>query len=230
MSKVLQRQVVVVHRQLDATEQSFSFNLGLRFSPTKVIIRTISYGKNAQTGENYVSGIIYPWSNGEVSDIFIDDNNGNFCSNPNTTFHLKSGSSLLNGDATFIIKRLTDTEAEHDVDGLLGITIEFIQEDIPEPKPKTTEIDKLINFLKTEKASRDIYPFNPVSVQKGGCHMCMCGGQAPTQDDRNALNQIDPIPDIHTDMTAPEDQVVIETQPFEDIQAEEGKQEEAKKE
>ena len=160
---IKQRQVVVVHRFLDTTEQSFTYNLNLDFVPTSVIVKTITYGKNASSGENYTNGIIYPWSNGRVSSIFIDDNNGSFCSNPGTIFDLKkSGGLLINGDVRFTIKELADTQTPHDVAGLIGITLEFLQEEYPEPSPLVNEMKQLINVLSNVNKPRDVYPFDNI--------------------------------------------------------------------
>ncbi len=226
MSKILQRQTVIIHREVDANDSTFSFNLGLNFVPTSVILRSLNFGKTDATPDNYVNGVILPWTNGEIGCAFVYAGNSPIFSNPGTIFDLsKKGSSLVNGDVNFTIVKLTDTEEASGVIGVLALTFEFIQEDIQLPKPKTTDIDKLINFLKTEKASRDIYPFNPVQSQTGRGHGCMCGGQAVTEDQRNALNQTDPIPDV-IDMS--EGQEPVE-EPTEEGK-EEKKQEEGKEE
>lgn len=223
MSRILQRQVVVIHRAVEGVgEVPFGFNLDLEFIPTSVIIRTIAYRRNTGTG---LHGIKVNWLKARSGIIgLINGSTGDdFVSNPNTTFQIKNGASLLNGDVLINLVKLSDDENPEELGGTLGITFEFIQEDKPTPKPKTTDIDRLINFLKTEKASRDIYPFNPVSTQLGKGH-CMCGGQVATEDDRNTFQQTEPIPDVTSQMEMSEGQEPIATQFFEEQPQEEEKE------
>jgi hypothetical protein len=219
MSRILQRQVVVVHRATNG-DIPFGFNLDLDFVPSSVIVRTIAYRRNTGSG---LHGIKCSWlkARSGLIGVLVGSANDDFISNPNTIFQIKNGASILNGDVLFNLVKLGDNETEEQLDGVLGLTLEFIQEDIPEPKPKSTDIDKLINFLKTEKASRDIYPFNPVSTQLGKGHGCMCGGQVATEDDRNSLQQVEPIPDVTSQVEMSEGQEPIATQFFEEQEQEE---------
>jgi len=162
---IKQRQVVVVHRQLAAggggIEEEFSFNLGLDFVPTSVIVRTIAYRLNSATG---LHAIRTSWIKSKDNNLglFICSANNDFVSNPNTTFKISNPGSLINGDTKFSIKKLTDAEIDPTADGALGLTLEFIQEDYPEPSPLVNEMKQLINVLSNVNKPRDVYPFDNI--------------------------------------------------------------------
>jgi hypothetical protein len=166
---IKQRQVVVVHRQLAAggggIEEEFSFNLGLDFVPTSVIVRTIAYRLNSATG---LHAIRTSWIKSKDNNLglFICSANNDFVSNPNTTFKISNPGSLINGDTKFSIKKLTDAEIDPTADGALGLTLEFIQEDYPEPSPLVNEMKQLINVLSNVNKPRDVYPFDNIDRTK----------------------------------------------------------------
>lgn len=172
---VKQRQVVVVHKRLSA-EQSFSFNLNLRFVPTQAIIRSISY--LSTTGlTNSINGILYPWSNGEVGDVIIDNLTSQYISNPGTIFHLDNAGYLMNGDVKFSIRQLTNSQITNNLAGDLSITIEFLQEEYPKPSPLASEMKQLISVLSNVNKPRDVYPFDNIDR----------GVQPPTADNQPSL-------------------------------------------
>jgi len=240
MSKVLQRQVVVVNRFLSPSEQSFRVNLGLNFTPTKVIVKSLSYGKNAQSGLNYTNGIVFPWCDGEIGGVIIDDNNNNFLSNPNTTFDLKNGGALMNGSSLFIIYRLTDSVVPHHISGMVSFTFEFLQEETQDLKPQSNDMNVLINYLKQRDSQQNIYPYSQLPTQLGKGH-CMRGGadmeeekapiepQMVVKDRRNPYtDQVNPIPSVHKLDVEPREEVEEEPKK-EEVETKEDKIEEDKK-
>jgi len=174
---MIQRQIEVAHLNLTAGVENYSVDLHLDFVPTACILRTIAYTKNGGTGSNDLHGIKATWANHHhLLGTFVDDNNGNFISNPGSYLDLKnSGGALMNGQISFEIVKLTNSQITTTAVGVIALTFEFIKE-YEEETPKVSDIDKLLFFLKSEKASKSIYPFGQIENQSGkGCCGCMRG-------------------------------------------------------
>jgi hypothetical protein len=231
MSKVIQRQTCVIHEATNA-DIPFSFNLELDFVPTKCIVRTISYRRNTGSGLHGIKCNFLKARN-NIFATLVASANDDFVSNPSTTYKIDPsiGGLLTNGDVQFNIVKLGSDETPEQLDGVLGMTLEFIQEK-EEPQKPIADMTTLINFLKSEREKAStILGQNQLPTMIGGCHCCqrgMVGGQeeegeeapmeqeAPAEeetpidiDTRNAYNQSDPIPNIHADVDEPMEAVDI---------------------
>ena len=122
-----QKQIVVIHREIQSEEDLFfSFNLKLNFTPSSVIVRSVITGRKLTSPNNYVYGIIYPWTNGKVGSTFIWSFK-NTISNPDTIFNIDNPQDLMNGAVNFNVVRLTDIEEQSFINTNLSITLEFIK-------------------------------------------------------------------------------------------------------
>jgi len=191
---ITQRAIEVLHTNIVGGQENYSFNLHLDFTPTHVIVRSINYERSQAPVTTKLHQISAPWTNHHPIGVFLDD--GSYISNPHSIIPLgEAGGALINGQITIIINRIvTDVLAPTAV-GVLSLTLEFYREEEEKEDALLSNMSELINVLKTPK--NDIYPFNPLPSQYGGYHSCMCGGASFTGDTRNALDQINPIPDVN---------------------------------
>ena len=209
---VVNRQTIVIHRDLAGPLQQFSVPLNLQFTPTSVIVRTICLGDSTLGGT--LHGIVAPWSNSvnQVIGVFVDEANNAYMTNPNTTFKLENPNMLMNGDVTFLLRGLTNTLVASSSIGKLALTLEFIQESEPEPKPVVADMSALINYLKDSKESfyglQSLLGKGSKSVMDGATS----GGSVQYLEDekvdptvKNALDQnVDPVVNVHPDDTSEE--------------------------
>lgn len=160
---VVNRQTIVIHKDLTGPIQSFSVPLNLQFTPTAVIVRTICLGDATLGGT--LHGIVAPWSNSvnQVIGVFVDEANNPYMTNPNTTFMLENANMLMNGDTQFLLRGLTDTLVASTSVGKLALTLEFIREEEKQVKPQVADMTQLINYLKNSKES-----FYGLETFKGG--------------------------------------------------------------
>lgn len=198
---VVNRETIIVHHNLAGALQDFSKSLFLDFTPSSVILRAITYGEGA--GATDLHGVFAPWSNNTIA-TFIDDTNNGFVSNPGTSFKINNPGMLMNGDITFRVRRLNNTTSASTATGKLALTLEFIQEVEPEPKPVVADMSQLINYLKDSKES-----FYGLTTFKGGSIQYLEDEKVePTV--KNALDQsVNPVVDVHPDDT-PEEEPVLE--------------------
>jgi hypothetical protein len=181
---IKQRQVVVVHRFLDS-EKDFNFNLGLNFVPTSFIVRSINYRQSTNTGINFI-GANFVNSKDNVLGVFIasgvdgsSNTLGDYISNPNTEYDIINPASLMNGGVKFFINRVVDDiVSPGNANGVLSLTLEFLQKEEREDRIDVSSMKMLVDYIHS-KSSQQIYSQLPTQLGKGHCNgscKCMRGG------------------------------------------------------
>jgi len=165
---IVNRQTIIVHRNLAGEIQEFYKSIQLDFEPTSFIVKQVDYLRT--TGAEGLHGVIVPFTNaknGLIATFVSDSTPDAYSVNPDSQFIINHPSMLFNGDVLFQIRKLRDNLESSTAEGIIAITLEFVREVYPEPKPVVADMSELIRFLKSEKASQSIYPFYPIGM-KGG--------------------------------------------------------------
>ncbi len=156
MSVVVEKQTVIIHRNLAGPAQSFSLPLDLTFTPDQVIVRNISYSDGAGAG---LHAVITPWirSKEEILGIF-DDTASASTSSPQTSYRIMDSATILNGDVTFQIRDVTTTLNASLATGNLALTLEF-QKVEPRRSMDDVVIASVERMVKVMAERGCIYPF-----------------------------------------------------------------------
>jgi len=192
---IVNRQTVIIHKDLAGPLQEFYKEINLDFEPTTLIVRQLTFYKGTATSG--LHGIIVPFTNAKDGIITSFNDYNALITNPNSHFIINHPSMLFNGDVLFKIRKLTDGLVASTATGTISIELEFIREEYQEPKPVVADMTQLINFLKSEKASQSIYPFYPIGMR---------GGEE---------RKTPPVEGKLKDLEALEEQPTPETEPFE---------------
>jgi hypothetical protein len=164
---IVNRQTVIIYRNLAGEVQQFYKAINLDFEPTSFIVKQIDYLRT--TGAEGLHAILVPFTNAKDNLIatFVSDTTPDaYTANPDSQFIINHPSMLFNGDVLFRVRKLRNTIEASTAEGIVSLTLEFIREVYPEPSASVSQMSQLIQTLTDMTRPTDIYPFDNIDETK----------------------------------------------------------------